>query len=195
MTVLLVEDEAPAREALLRAFEREGLAAVGAASVDEAVACVKEERFIAAVVADVRLGADEKGGVRLLGELRALGVRSPVVIITAFADVDTVKQALNEGASYLLEKPFRAADLVAAIRRVTAEPRDIGFLVERALAQASLTEKELSIAKLVLKGLTSVEIARLEGNAEKTVRQHLSRVYAKCGVSTRAELFHFVFPW
>jgi DNA-binding NarL/FixJ family response regulator len=195
VTLLLVEDEAPAREALLRALERENIDAVGAESVEDALAKLEGIRFLEGVVADVRLGADELGGMRLLSELKLRNVRAPVVIITAFADVEIVKRALNDGAAYLMEKPFRAADLIATLRRVLAEPRDIGFLVERALAQANLTDKELSIAKLVLKGLTSVEIARLEGNAEKTVRQHITRVYLKCGVSTRAELFHFVFPW
>ena len=48
--------------------------------------------------------------------------------------------------------------------------------------------------QLLLKGLTSREIAAIEANAEKTIRQHVSSIYAKCGVSTRAELFHHVFP-
>ena len=51
-----------------------------------------------------------------------------------------------------------------------------------------------TIARLVLKGLTTADIARVEGVAEKTVRQVITQVFAKCAVSTRAELFHFVFP-
>jgi DNA-binding CsgD family transcriptional regulator len=66
--------------------------------------------------------------------------------------------------------------------------------VDRALARAGLTEKELAIARLVLKGLPSHEIARLENNSDKTIRQHLTQIYAKCGVSSRAEFFHHVFP-
>ena len=81
------------------------------------------------------------------------------------------------------------------IRRVLGEPRDIGYLVDSALAKAGLTDKEQAVARLILKGLTSVEIAELEGNSEKTVRQHVTQIYAKCGVASRAELFHFVFPW
>ena len=66
--------------------------------------------------------------------------------------------------------------------------------VDRAFARAGLTDKELAVARLVLKGLTSLEIARLESNSDKTIRQHITRIFAKCGVSSRAELFHFVFP-
>jgi DNA-binding NarL/FixJ family response regulator len=195
VNVLLVEDEPDARELLSRALGRGGFACTAVASVDEAIAAAKAAPFLDAVVSDVRLGADEQGGVRLIGELRALGVRAPVVIISAFADVELVKRALNEGAAYLLEKPFRAPELLDTLKRVLTEPRDIGFLVDRALARAGLTDKENAVAKLILKGLTSVEIAQIEGNSDKTIRQHVTRIYAKCGVSTRAELFHFVFPW
>lgn len=194
-TVLLVEDDRDARESLARSLRREGVLCLAATSVDEAIAAARAAPFLDAVVTDVVLGADEHGGIRLIGALKAIGVRAPIVLITAFAALDKVKGGLNEGASYMLEKPFRAAELIDVLRRVTNEPKDIGYLVDRALAGAGLTDKEQSIARLILKGLTSAEIARLEGNSDKTVRQHITRIYQKCGVSSRPELFHFVFPW
>jgi DNA-binding NarL/FixJ family response regulator len=192
--VLLVEDDADARASLERTLAREGFTCFSAASVDEALAAAARAPFLDVVVSDVVLGSDDRGGVRLIGLLRGSGVRAPIILITAFAAIDNVKRGLNEGASYLLEKPFRATELLDVIRRVSADPRDIGYLVDRALATAGLTDKEQAIARLVLKGLTSVEIARLENNSDKTVRQHLTRVYQKLGVSSRAELFHHVFP-
>lgn len=193
--VLLVEDDLDARDSLARSLRREGFECLPASSVAEAVAEAKRAPFIDAVVSDVVLGPDDRGGIRLIAELRAIGVGAPIVLITAFAALENVKRGLNEGASYLLEKPFRAVELLDVLRRVTAEPKDVGHLVDRALAQAALTDKEQSVARLVLKGLTSAEIARLEGNSDKTVRQHITRIYQKCGVSSRPEFFHFVFPW
>lgn len=192
--VLLVEDEDDARTSLVRAIERGGRSCTGAASVAEAIAAAKGAGFFDAVVTDVVLGEDEEGGIDLIGELRTLGVRAPVIVITAFADVQKTKRALNAGAVYLLEKPFRAAELLAVLDRVLADPGDVMHLVDRALSHAGLTDKEMAVARQLLKGLTSDEIARLENNSEKTIRQHVSRVYAKCGVSSRAEFFHFVFP-
>ena len=49
-------------------------------------------------------------------------------------------------------------------------------------------------ARLVLKGLSSAEIAEVMGISEKTVKQHLTQIYAKTGVAGRAEFFHLVFP-
>lgn len=192
-SLLLVEDEALAREALGRALEREHFSVTGAATVGDAFAAIERGAFDV-VVTDVVLGDREEGGLEVLDELRRRGSHAPVVVITAFADVRKTKRALNGGAAYLLEKPFRAPDLVTIVSRLLREKDDVSPFVDRALAKAGLTDKELAVARQVLKGLTSDEIARLESNSEKTIRQHISRIYAKCGVSSRAEFFHYVFP-
>lgn len=119
-----------------------------------------------------------------------------MVLITAFVELDKVKTGLNEGAAYLLEKPFRAGELLEVIDRVLNAPSTrMAYYVDRALSPVGLTDKETTIAHYLLKGLTSSEIARLEDNSDKTIRQHITRIYAKCGVSSRAEFFHYVFPW
>jgi DNA-binding NarL/FixJ family response regulator len=196
-TILLVEDDEDARASLCRSLERAGYEVLAAADVSQAVAALEGKGgFVHAVVSDVILGDDEIGGLHLMRELRARNLGAPVILITAFAALENVKRALNEGAAFLLEKPFRAAELLEVIARVLAEPAgNMGYVVDRALLALGLTEKEQAVARLLLKGLTSGEIARLEDNAEKTVRQHITRIYAKCGVTSRAEFFHHVFPW
>ncbi|MEA2749783.1 MAG: hypothetical protein QOI41_3926 [Myxococcales bacterium] len=79
--------------------------------------------------------------------------------------------------------------------KLLAEQRDLGALVTAAVSKAGLTERETEVARLVLKGLPSLEIGRVLGASDKTVRQHISRIYEKCGVSSRPEFFHFVFPF
>ncbi|HEX7477428.1 MAG TPA: response regulator transcription factor [Polyangiales bacterium] len=192
--ILLVEDERDAREALARALERAGYECTAADSGERARSLVGGELRFDAAVLDVKLGDDDRAGLKLIRPLRATGTCSAIVVITAFADLDKVKQALNDGASYLIEKPFHAAELLAVLQRVWSEAQDTSHLVDRALQRASLTPKEVEIAKLVLKGLPSAEIASLVGISDKTVRQHLSQIYAKCGVATRPEFFHYVFP-
>ena len=49
------------------------------------------------------------------------------------------------------------------------------------------------VARHLLEGRTSSEIADLENDSPKTIRQHVSQIYAKCGVSSRAELFRLIF--
>jgi len=194
-TVLFVEDERDTRELLAAAMARAGYRCIAAKNVSEALDATHEAGFIDVVVTDLVLGADDRGGLHLMTELEAAGVLAPVVIITAYADVEKVKTALNQGAAHLLEKPFRAPDLVEIIDRVKAQPggarRDMAQILER----ARLTDKEMVVARRLLEGLSYNEIAELEGNSSTTIRQHVSSIYAKCGVGSRAELFRLVYEW
>jgi DNA-binding NarL/FixJ family response regulator len=192
-TVLLVEDEDDTRDMLSGALSRAGYRCLPAASVEEALGVVETAGFIDVAVTDVVLGADERGGLRLLSELRRVGVRAPVVVITAYADVDKLKTALNAGAAHFLEKPFAARELIDVVERVRTQGGDVAHAVEQVLTRAQLTEKERTVALHLLDGKSSNEIAELERNSPKTIRQHVSMIYAKCGVGSRAEFFRLVF--
>ena len=192
-TVLLVEDEVDTRELLCRALEREGYTCIPAEDAASALARAKEAEFIDVVVTDIVMARDDRAGLRLLEELRDARVHAPVVVITAYADVEKVKAALNGGAAHLLEKPFRASELVVAVGRACEEGGGAAHAVLELLTRAKLTEKERAVALQLLEGLSSGEIAAALHNSEKTIRQHVSQIYAKCGVSTRAELFRKVY--
>jgi DNA-binding NarL/FixJ family response regulator len=192
-TVLLVEDEFDTRELLGRALERAGYACLPAADREAALALASEAEQIDVVVTDVVLGRDNHGGLDLLTALRKTGIGAPVIVITAHADVEKLKIALNEGAAHFLEKPFRAGELLEAIARVLADRRPLHHAAEVVLARAQLTEKELTVARLLLEGLSSNEIAERERNSPKTIRQHVTQIYAKCGVATRAQFFRLAY--
>src|SRR5260370_20877128 len=191
--VLLVEDEPDARTILARRLSAFGWTCVAPASVETALQD-PELRYVEAAVADVVLGDGKLSGIDLIGAMRRKEVRAPVVLVTAFADTQRLKAALNAGAAYLLEKPFTTEALRQVLDKVTTVDVDLARLVNRALSRARLTRKEEEAARLVLKGLTSAELAAMIVNSEKTIKQHLTQVYAKLGVAGRAEFFHLVFP-
>jgi DNA-binding NarL/FixJ family response regulator len=191
--VLLVEDEADTREMLGRALERAGYGCLAARSAEEALVGAKTGGVIDVVVTDVVMGESDRRGLTLMNELRDAGIHAPIVVITAYADVDKVKMALNQGAAYLLEKPFRATELIDAIEHVRTHGGDVRQAVEQALARANLTEKESVVARHMLDGRTSGEIAELEHNSPKTIRQHVTQIYAKCGARNRAEFIRIVY--
>jgi DNA-binding NarL/FixJ family response regulator len=193
-TILLVEDEPDARTILARRLQAFGWNCLAHSSVEGAMQD-PELRYVEAVVADVVLGDGRTmSGIELIPALRKAEVRAPVVLVTAFADAQRLKAALNAGAAYLLEKPFTTEALRLVLDKVTAVDVDLARLVNKALSRARLTRKEEEVARLVLKGLTSAEIGAMMGNSEKTIKQHLTQVYAKLGVAGRAEFFHMVFP-
>jgi DNA-binding NarL/FixJ family response regulator len=189
--VVLVEDEADARESLARSLARAGYRCCAVATAQAALAVTE---FVDIVVTDIVLDGDEQAGLDLISALRERGVAAPIVLITAFADVHKLKLGLNRGAAYLLEKPFRAQELLQVLSALRVRVPDIGHHVEQVLLRAGLTDKELLVARHLLKGLSSVEIAALENNSDKTIRQHVTRIYQKVGVTSRSEFFHFVLP-
>ena len=195
LPVLLVEDELEAQVLLARALERTGYVVSTAADVETARAILDGAPVPPDVaVIDVVLGHDDRGGLRVLEALRARSSLSPVIMVTAFADVSNVKSALNLGASHLIEKPFRAAELLSIVERLASTQPNTSERASRAFVRAGLTPRESEIAMLALKGLSSPEIAQVLGMSDKTVRQHLSRVYEKHGVGSRGELVHLLFP-
>jgi FixJ family two-component response regulator len=191
--VLLVEDDDDARDLLTRALERAGYACSPARDATEALDRARVLGYCDVVVTDIVLGGDDSGGLQLMSALRDMKIAAPIVLITAFADLAKVKLALNQGAAHLLEKPFRAAELLRVVSAVLQPGPDTTHATERVLRSAELTEKELAVARHLLDGLSSTEIAQVELNSAKTIRQHVSRIYAKFGVSSRADFFRLVY--
>lgn len=191
--ILLIEDEAVAGQALSQALQGIGIACRWVSTFEEAQKAWKEANYDA-VITDIMLDSGKPDGLEILRKIEQAGMPMPVVVISAFADQNRVKEALNHGAAYLLEKPFTTAELRKVLDRLWQEPRGLIGARERALSQAMLTNKECEVARLLLKGLSTQEMARLTGNSEKTLKQHISTIYEKCGVSSRTEFFHFIFP-
>ena len=87
---------------------------------------IREGRNVEAVVADVVLGEGKLSGIELIAALRKQEVRAPVVLVTAFADTQRLKAALNAGASYLILFLSPAYDHLAAERPSGETRRDPG---------------------------------------------------------------------
>ena len=191
--LLLVEDEPDTRELLARALERAGHACLAASGPAEALELASRAPTIDLVVTDIVMGGDPLAGLGLMTELRKRGLRAPCVIITAYADVENLKIALNEGAAHFLEKPFRAPKLLEVVDQVLGSATAFDDAVEGIFVRAQLTDKERAVARLLLEGLSSNEIAERENNSPKTIRQHVTQIYAKCGVASRAQFFRLAY--
>jgi len=114
--ILVVDDEPVARESLAAWLGEDGYTVVTAASGGEALERADENEFIAAFV-DLKM----PGGLDGLQTLRALRERRPdmaVVIVTAFATVDTALTALKDGATDYLVKPFNLEAISLLVRRI-----------------------------------------------------------------------------
>lgn len=115
-TVLVVDDDEPYRERLVRAFCRHGFAAHGAASAAQALERARELRPGYAVI-DLRL--PDGSGLELVRELRALDARSTLVVLTGYGSIATAVEAVRRGATHYLTKPADVDDILLAFAGAT----------------------------------------------------------------------------
>ena len=113
-TILIVDDEPTICWALQRALAEEGHEVTTSATAEDALAQVNNA-VPDVIMMDVRLpGMD---GLSALEQLRMQVPNTPVVIITAFGNLDTAVQAIHRGAFEYLTKPFDLDQAIAVIRR------------------------------------------------------------------------------
>ena len=147
-------------------------------------------------VLDVRL--PDGDGVEVCREIRSRHPGIACIMLTSVADDDAVYAAIMAGASGYLLKQVRGTELVDGIRRVAAgasllDPSVTTRVLERLRHRddkdelASLTDQERNILDLVAEGLTNRQIGERMFLAEKTVKNYVSNILAKLGMSRRTE--------
>jgi DNA-binding response OmpR family regulator len=113
MRILVIEDSPPTRELLKGSLEGAGHTVTVAARVSSALRLVADEEFDILVV-DVML--PDGNGLDLCREIRAMGVTTPILFLTARGEVGDRVAGLDAGGDDYLRKPFALAELQARIR-------------------------------------------------------------------------------
>jgi two-component system, NarL family, response regulator len=141
------------------------------------------------VVLDLRM--PDGGGIHALAGIREACPDAKVLVLSSYANEEEVYQALQAGASGYVLKDVGPDELTGAIRQVYSGKRWIQSCIQPILAEREdrheLTPRELEVLRLLVRGLTNREIARVLGNSENTVRNHTIHIFAKLYVSDRAE--------
>jgi DNA-binding NtrC family response regulator len=112
--ILVVDDDLAIREMLVDLLREEGIDARPVSSVDEALEALRRGDF-EAILSDIQMPA--KDGFTLLSEMRRLGNRVPVILMTSFGTEETTHEAVAAGAFDCLLKPFAREALLAAVSR------------------------------------------------------------------------------
>ncbi len=120
--VVVVDDDDALRALLTETLEAEGIEVTpfndGAGLIDFINASARK---IDLIVSDVRM--EHMGGLIALGELRTLGERAPVLLMTAFPSPELISAATDLGAVGVMSKPIKIADLLRAVSVLTQTPR------------------------------------------------------------------------
>jgi len=118
ISILIVDDEESVRDSLYNWFIEDGYYVDCAENAKKALT-ILEGRFFDIILADIKMpGMD---GMEMHRRIRSLNKDSIVIIMTAFASVETAVQALKDGAYDYITKPFDPDDLSHLIRNATSQ--------------------------------------------------------------------------
>lgn len=143
------------------------------------------------VLMDLNLGAGP-GGIAAIRELAAAPNPPRVLVLTTYQTEADVLAALDAGASGYLLKDAPPDELFRAVRatargETVLSPAVAAMMVRRASSPGPvMTEREVEVLGLLAEGLGNKEMARRLLVSEATVKSHLTHVYAKLGVDSRA---------
>ena len=199
LRVFVVDDQEVVRRGVTDLLsEADDLTVVGQAStVAQALARVPAMRPDVAVLA-VRL--PNGSGVELCRELRSRLPDLHCLMLTSYTDQTVMMDAFLAGAEGFVIKDITGVDLVAAIRTVGSgrsllDRRAAAALLTRLRSAAppagplaGLTEQERTTLELIGEGLSNRQIAGRMFVAEKTVKNYVSHVLAKLGMTSRTQI-------
>lgn len=211
--VLVADDQKVVRDGLalllgmLPGVEVIGTAVDGADAVRQAAACVPD-------VVLMDLSMPNCDGVEATRQIAGRQPDVRVVVLTAFADDDSVFAALRAGARGYLTKNAGAGEILQALSAVRAGEAQLDPSVQRRLVEAvvsgvppggpgavppvpeppdGLTERELEVLTEIGAGLSNAEIAAKLSISGATVKSHINHLLAKTGSRDRGQLVGFAF--
>ncbi|MEU8801317.1 response regulator transcription factor [Spirillospora sp. NPDC048819] len=196
--VFLVDDHEVVRRgvAALLSAEDDIEIAGEAGNAAQALARIPASRPDVAVL-DVRL--PDGDGVSVCRELRSQMPDLACLMLTSYDDEDALFEAVMAGAAGYVLKQIHGSDLVGAVRTVAAgqsllDPRSTARMLRRLRDRQEerdplkgLTEQERNILELIGEGLTNRQIGERLFLAEKTVKNYISNLFAKLGMSRRTQ--------
>lgn len=163
MDVLVIEDEAKVVDFISKGLDEEGYTVAAAYNGKQGLDLLKAHKYDI-VLLDLMI--PEIDGLKVLRNMRAWGINTPVLIITAKNSKEDVVRGLDTGSDDYLTKPFSFEELLARIRALlrrsaTREDHTLKYseltldpysrVLSRGLKEAELTEKEFLLLELMIR--------------------------------------------
>ncbi|MFF4484738.1 response regulator [Streptomyces sp. NPDC001520] len=200
LKVIVADDQATVREPLAAVLDMtEDIDVVAAAADGTEVLAAVAATPVDVVLMDLRMPVmDGTEATRRLSEEHP---GTAVVVLTTFADDDSILAALSAGARGYLTKNAGRQDIVRAIRAAAAGQSVLDHEVQNRLVAtvrtrppadaqplpADLTRREREVLTLIGQGLPNRAIAEKLFISEATVKTHINNLFAKAGIQDRAD--------
>lgn len=206
MKILLSDDHALIREAVRSVLQElvPDAAVLEASDGRRTIDLIDQNQDIDLVLLDLNL--PDRDGLALLGELRTRYPAMSVVVLSAFQDQPTIRQALRLGALGFIPKNTERDVMINALRLVFAGgiyiPREAldqstaatapngkapADLRRRLPPGVALTDRQIEVLALVMEGKSNKAISRQLDVAEHTVKNHVTAIFKALNVTNRTE--------
>ncbi len=188
--ILIVDDHPVVRAGLTSMLgTRSDLEVIGSSSSGEEAVEMTRAKNPDVLLLDLRMPG--MSGIDTLHAIARTGSRARTIVLTSFETDEDIYRAFQAGAQGYLLKDTSLAKMVEAIMTVHTGKRYVPGHIATRLAErmmrTDLSARELEILKLLAKGLTNKEIAKVLGISDNTVRNHVNSIIEKLEVSDRTE--------
>jgi len=200
--LLVIEDHALVREGLVQTLRQlaEEIDISAVADYDGAAALLESGHLFDLILLD--LGLPGIDGLSCLKAFRRRYPTTPVVILSAFDDAQTVNKAMKGGAASFVPKTYSSERLLVILREVlagevfTPEPVPAGFVAIPPPVKGEgrvdpsdfgLSERLAEVLGLMASGKSNRDIAKLLGLTEGTVKVHMTRIFKALRVTSRTQ--------
>lgn len=184
-TVYIVDDDAMVRNSLRELLETDGRHVEDFSDCEAFLAAYRPGGEACLLIDAYLPGID---GIELLRQLKNAGYHLPAIMITGSSAVPMAVEAMKAGAIDFIEKPVRAAALVASIDRALDLSRDatklLDWQTDAATHIGGLTKRQHEVMNLVLAGHPSKNIAADLHISQRTVENHRASIMKKTGAKS-----------
>ncbi|MEU9381748.1 response regulator transcription factor [Streptomyces sp. NPDC048279] len=206
--VVVADDQTVVREGIVMLLGLlAGVEVVGAAGDGEEAVRLVAELAPDVVLMDLRMPRCD--GVEATRRIRTEYPGTQVVVLTTFADDESLFPALKAGARGYLTKDAGGDEIVRAVHSVLSGDAGLSPSIQRRLlerlsqpepaaavateAPDGLTARETEVLVLIAEGLTNQEIARRLHVSTATVKTHINNLFAKTGLKDRAQAVRYAY--
>jgi DNA-binding NarL/FixJ family response regulator len=207
--ILVVDDQTVVREGLVLLLELlPGIEVAGSAGDGEQALALVGELRPDVVLMDLRMPRVD--GVEATRRIKQAHPDVEVVVLTTYADDESIFAALRAGARGYLTKDAGADEIARAVAAVRGGAAQLDPAIQRRLVEAvaadqrpvrtargelpdGLTRREAEVLALIAQGRSNTEIAGDLFISEATVKTHINNLFAKAGLRDRAQAVTYAF--
>lgn len=195
---MLADDHVLMREGIRQLLEFDGSIEV-IAEANDGVECIEKLKVVHPQILLLDINMPKKNGIEVLEEIKNKKINVKVLILTVHGEVEYLLKAVDIGVDGYILKDSESSELKRAINAVIEgesyiQPKLIPSLNNRLVARDmdkdkidSLTGREIEVLSQLANGKFNKEIATSLNISERTVKNHISNIFKKIGVSDRTQ--------